>query len=79
MTPKEFCEYVVECKVFAEISSADTDHAEQGRYIWPDRYRRLIDLAKAALQQGANLQCPSCYSTMDEIRECKKCGHTERR
>ena len=34
---------------------------------------------KQSSTPDADLQCPSCYSTMDEIRECKKCGHTERR
>ena len=49
MTPKEFCEYVIEGKVFLEVSSEDTDHAEQGRYIWPDRYAILVQKAKDAI------------------------------
>ena len=50
MNPKEFCKYVIDNKVLHEISSEDTDHAEQGRYVWPDRYARLVTLAKEALE-----------------------------
>lgn len=50
MTPNEFCKYIVEGKIYYEIESGDSDHAEQGRYIWPDRYKRLVELAREALE-----------------------------
>jgi hypothetical protein len=56
MTPAELCEYIIEGKIFDDVPSGDSDHAEQGRDIWPKRYDIFVELAKEALNQPTTAQ-----------------------
>jgi hypothetical protein len=38
----------------------------------------LPDVSQQSNPADADLQCPACYSQMREIKECPKCGHTEK-
>lgn len=49
-------------------------------YLVNDLWREVRRLrSQQANPSDADLQCPACYEKMTERRECKKCGHTERR
>ena len=49
MTPKELCEYIINGTIFDEFPSGDVGHEELGRYIWPNRYSKLVALAEEAV------------------------------
>lgn len=52
MTPKEFCEYIVEGEIFKDRPSFNSDYSELGSAIWPARYDKLRALAKEALESN---------------------------
>ena len=49
MTPEEFCKYVIDGNVFSKIPSYEANFSELGCYIWPERYSKLVTLAKDAI------------------------------
>ena len=49
MTPKEFCYYIIEGKIFDDFPGKDADFSELGRYTWPDRFGKLKALAQDAI------------------------------
>lgn len=80
MTPKEFCEFIIDRDIFNKIPSYDAGYAELGRYTWPDRYARLVVLAKSAVLTSveANGQKP-CRNKKCPWTDCclitKRCVH----
>ena len=53
--PIELCKYIIRGDIFQDIPTDEADHAELGRYIWPERYDRLRKLAEEALgSEGIN-------------------------
>lgn len=49
MTPNELCEYIINGTIFDEFPSGDANHSELGRYTWPNRYSKIVSLAKDAV------------------------------
>lgn len=52
MTPRELCEYIANGQIFVDKSSGDSDYAELGRDIWPNRYHALAKMATEALAEN---------------------------
>lgn len=49
MTPEEFCEYILDEKIFDDVPTGDANFEEQARDVWFHRHERLVELAKEAL------------------------------
>jgi hypothetical protein len=47
---REVLEYIAENKVYEDIPSDEADFSELGSYIFPDRMKKIAEMAKKALE-----------------------------
>ena len=51
MTPNGLCDYILSGGIYEDCPSGDSDYAEMGKDIWPERMQRLVELAQRASKQ----------------------------
>jgi len=66
MTPNGLCDYILSGGIYEDCPSGDSDYAEMGKDIWPERMQRLVELAQRASKQDVKRE--SCRI----IAQCDK-------